>query len=248
MFRLDGQVALVTGGARGIGRAICVALGRAGAFVAVNYRSREDAAAETVRLVEEAGGRAAAVCFDVADPEACRDAIDGLAREQGRLDVLVNNAGISLDGLLLRVTPQDFERTMAVNVGGALWCSKAAIRWMMRARRGRIVNISSVVGEVGNPGQAVYSASKAALLGLTKSLAREYASRGVTVNAVTPGYIETDMTAALPEAARQAFVEQTPLGRAGTPEDVAAAVLYLASEEASFVTGEVVRVNGGMAV
>ncbi len=248
MFRLDGQVALVTGGARGIGRAISLALGRAGAFVAVNYRSREDAAAETVRCIEEAGGRAAAVRFDVSDPEACRDAIDALAREQGRLDVLVNNAGISIDGLLLRVTPQDFERTMAVNVGGALWCAKAAIRWMMRARRGRIVNVSSVVGEVGNPGQAVYAASKAALLGLTKSLAREYASRGVTVNAVAPGYIETDMTAALPEAAREAFVARTPLGRPGTPQDVAAAVLYLVSEEASFVTGEVLRVNGGMAV
>ncbi len=247
-FELEGRVALVTGGARGIGRAICVALGRAGALVAVNYRSREDAARETVRLVEEAGGRALPLPFDVSDPEACRDAIDGLAREQGRLDILVNNAGISIDGLLLRVTQQDFQHTMAVNVGGALWCSKAAIRWMMRARRGRIVNLSSVVGEVGNPGQAVYSASKAAIVGLTKSLAREYASRGVTVNAVAPGYIETDMTATLPQAARDAFVEQTPLGRPGTVEDVAAAVHYLVSEEASFVTGQVLRVNGGMAV
>ncbi len=247
-FRLDGQVALVTGGGRGIGRAVCVRLGRAGATVAINYRSREEAALETARLVREAGGEAITLPFDVADPEACRAAIDGLARERGHLDILVNNAGISIDGLLLRVTEEDFHRTMAVNVGGALWCSKAAIRWMMRARKGRIVNLSSVVGEVGNPGQAVYSASKAALIGLTKSLAREYASRGVTVNAVAPGYIETDMTASLPQAAREAFVEQTPLGRPGSAEDVAAAVHYLVSEEASFVTGQVLRVNGGMAV
>lgn len=246
MFDLTSRVALVTGGSRGIGRACAETLAQAGAFVVVNYRSGQEAAQETVAAIEAAGGRAEAVGFDVASPEQVDEAVGALAKRHGRLDILVNNAGISIDQLLLRVKPDEVERTFATNFQGALWCAKAAIRPMMRKRWGRIIQLSSVVGETGNPGQAVYSASKAALLGLTKTLAREYASRGVTVNAVTPGYIETDMTGALDEKVREAIVEQTPLGRVGRPQEIAAAVLYLASEEAGYVTGQVLRVNGGM--
>lgn len=248
MLDLKEKVALVTGGSRGIGRAVCVALARQGAYVAINYAGNEAAASQTLAMVREAGGDGEIVRFDVADAEACDAAVSDLVKRKGRLDVLVNNAGIAMDQLLLRIKPEEIEKTFATNVSGALWCCKAAIRPMMRAKRGRIVNVSSVVAESGNPGQAVYSASKAALIGLTKTLAREYASRGVTVNAVAPGFIETDMTASLPEQAKQAIVAQTPLGRQGTAEEVAAAVVFLASDEASYVTGQVLRVNGGMYV
>lgn len=248
MFSLTEKVAIVTGGSRGIGRAVCVALARAGAKVIVNYAGNEAAAAETLRLVREAGSDGEVARFDVADPEAVDSAISDIAKRYGRLDILVNNAGIALDQILLRIKPEELERTMAINVGGTLWCCKAAMRVMMRKRQGRIINLSSVVGEAGNPGQAVYAASKAGIIGLTKTLAREYASRGITVNAVSPGFIETDMTATLPETVKQAAIAQTPLGRIGSPEDVAAAVLYLASDAAGYVTGQVIRVNGGMHV
>lgn len=248
MFSLKNKVALVTGGSRGIGRAISVALGGAGAHVAINFFGNEEAAAETAKLVEAAGGTAELQRFDVGDAEASATAITALYKAHGHLDILVNNAGISRDGLLMRVKQEDFDATLRTNLGGALWCSKAAIRPMMRKKHGRVINLSSVVGESGNPGQVVYSATKAAVIGLTKTLAREYASRGITVNAIAPGFIDTEMTAYLPEAAQQGIIEQTPVGRIGSPEEVAAAVVFLASDEASYITGQVLRVNGGMYV
>jgi len=248
VFDLAGKIAVVTGGSRGIGRATSIALAQAGAHVLVNYRSNEEAANETLQLIEEAGGTGELLSFDVADPESVDLGIKEAIARHGQIDILVNNAGISIDQLLLRVSAKDLETTWATNVNGALFCAKACIRPMMKKRWGRIINLSSVVAESGNAGQVVYSSSKAALLGLTRSLAREYASRGITVNAISPGFIETDMTADLPDAAKQGIVDQTPLGRIGRPEEVAAAVVFLASEEASYITGQVVRVNGGMHV
>ncbi|MBK8172585.1 MAG: 3-oxoacyl-ACP reductase FabG [Sandaracinaceae bacterium] len=248
MFDLSGKVAIVTGGSRGIGRAISETLARAGAYVVVNYAGNEAAAVACVEAITKAGGKAEVKQFDVGNAEAVDAALSDAHKRLGRIDILVNNAGIALDQLLLRVKPEEIEKTFATNVTGAIWCAKSAIRVMMRARTGRIINLSSVVGESGNPGQVVYSASKAALIGLTKTLAREYASRGITVNAVAPGFIESDMTSALSEDMRKVIVGQTPAGRIGRAEEVAAAVLYLASDEASYVTGQVLRVNGGMYV
>jgi 3-oxoacyl-[acyl-carrier protein] reductase len=248
VFDLAGKIAMVTGGSRGIGRAVSFALAEVGAHVLVNYRANQGAAQETLRQIESAGGTGEILGFDVADPESVDSAIKDAAKRHGRIDILVNNAGISIDQLLLRVSPKDLEMTWATNINGALYCAKAAIRSMMRNKWGRIINVSSVVAESGNAGQVVYASSKAALLGMTRTLAREYASRGITVNAVAPGFIETDMTADLPDAAKQGIIEQTPVGRIGKPEEVAAAVVFLASEEASYITGQVVRVNGGMHV
>ena len=185
---------------------------------------------------------------DVTSSSSVDEAITGAHKRLGRLDILVNNAGIARDQLLMRVSDEDVQKTFAVNVTGAIYCCRAAIRPMMRGKHGRIVNLASVVAELGNPGQTVYSSSKAALIGLTKTLAREYASRGVTVNAVAPGYIDTDMTRNLPEDAKKYMLGQVPLGRVGSPEDVASAVLFLCSDEAGYVTGQVLRVNGGMYV
>lgn len=248
MFDLGSRVALVTGGSRGLGRAISIALAKAGAHVVVGYVGNEAAARETVTAIEAVSGKAEALRVDVSNTEELENAIEALHKRLGRLDILVNNAGIAIDQLLLRVKPQDLEKTFATNVSGTLFATKAAIRIMMRARYGRVVNLSSVVAEAGNPGQAVYSASKAAIIGLTKTLAREYASRGVTVNCVAPGFIDTDMTSALSPEQQKSIIEQTPVGRVGKPEEIAAAVLYLVSEEAGYVTGQVIRVNGGMYV
>lgn len=247
-WQLTDKVALVTGASRGIGRAIATVLAARGASVVINYARNEAAAAEVVQSIESAGGRAIAVAFDVSDHAAVDVAIKGIAKEQGGLHILVNNAGISIDGLLMRASMDDLQRVLAVNLGGAFACSKAAARHLLRARSaGRIINISSVIGEQGNAGQSMYAASKAGLIGLTKSLARELAPRGVTVNAVTPGFIETDMTAGVfDEAARAALIDSIPLSRIGEPSDVAEAVAYLASPAAAYITGHVLRVNGGL--
>ncbi len=245
---LEGRVALVTGGSRGIGRAICVALARRGAKVVVNYAAREDAARETAELCVQAGGQASIAAFDVADAAAVTESIKQIGKDHGSLDVLVNNAGVAVNGLVLRYRDDQWQKTMAVNLGGAFHCARAAASLVMRAKeRGRIVNITSVVGESGNGGQVAYSASKAGVIGLTLSLAKELASRGVTVNAVSPGFIDTDMTAEhLPEAQRAKLLEQIPLSRIGVADDVAHAVAFLAGPEAAYVTGQVLRVNGGL--
>jgi 3-oxoacyl-[acyl-carrier protein] reductase len=247
VYDFKGKIALVTGASRGIGRAIAVALGRGGAKVALAYAGNETAAQEALRLVKEAGAEEARLYrFDVGDAAAAAAAVEQVVAEMGGLHILVNNAGIALDQLVMRVKDEDFRRQVDVNLGGSFALIRAATRPLMKARGGSIVNLTSVVGEMGNAGQAVYAATKAALIGLTKSVARELASRNVRVNAVSPGYIETDMTANLPEAAKQKMSEMIPLGRLGTAEDVAAAVAWLCSDQASYVTGEVLRVNGGM--
>jgi 3-oxoacyl-[acyl-carrier protein] reductase len=243
---LEGKVALVTGGSRGIGRAISLKLAALGAKVLVNFVSRSDAASETVALIESGGGNAAIVQFDVSDFNEVQDAFKKLVTDEGRLDILVNNAGITRDGLLARMKEDAWDAVLTTNLKGAFNCIKAVSRPMMKQRWGRIVNISSVIGFSGNAGQVNYSSAKAGLVGLTKSVARELASRGVTVNGVAPGYIETDMTSDLPEDITQKILSEIPLGSLGQPDDVANAVAYLVSEESSYVTGQFIHVNGGM--
>ncbi len=246
MFELNDKVCIVTGGSRGIGRAAAIALGGMGATVVVGYVSGEEAAKETAEAVQAAGGKAEIARFDVSDLAQAESNIAQTAKRHGRLDALVASAGISIDSLLLRLKEDDFDRILAVNLKGAVACARAAIKVMMRAKTGRIVFLSSVVGETGNAGQTAYAASKAGLLGAAKSLAREYASRNITVNAVTPGFIETDMTAGLPEEAKAAMLGAIPLARVGKADEVAAAIAYLCSDEAAYVTGQTLRVNGGM--
>ena len=245
---LSGKVALVTGASRGIGRGIAVALGRRGAKVIINYASKEDAARETAAAVEAAGGQAAIVAFDVANSTAVTDAIKAIGKEHGGLDILVNNAGVAVNGMLMRFTDDQWAKTVNTNLAGAFHCIRAAAMMILKAKdAGRIINITSVVGEQGNAGQLAYAASKAGLIGLTMSTARELASRGVTCNAVAPGYIDTAMTADhLPDAQRQKLLEQIPLTRIGRAEDVADAVAFLAGPEAAYITGQVIRVNGGL--
>ncbi len=243
---LAGQVALVTGASRGIGRAIALELARQGAHVAVNYQSSADAAQAVVAAIADQGGSAEASPFDVGDADAASSGVTDVVARHGRIDVLVNNAGIALDGLILRYRTADWERILSVNLSSVFHCSKAAARSMVRARSGRIVNVTSVVSASGNAGQSAYAATKAGVEGFTRALARELASRNVTVNAVAPGFIDTDMTAKLGDATRDAFVGSVPLGRLGTADEVAAAVAFLAGPSAGYITGHVLAVNGGM--
>ncbi len=241
------RVSLVTGGSRGIGRAICLALARAGDVVAFNHFDPDESAAEeTLELLEAKGVACEGQRFDVSDPEQVRQYIDHLVDTYGRLDVLVNNAGITMDALMVRMSLEQFERVIRVNLVGAFVCLQAAAKVMMKQRSGCVVNVASVVGAIGNVGQANYASSKAGLMGLTKTAARELAARNVRVNAVAPGYIETAMTEAMPQRAQEAMKAMIPMGRAGQPEDVADVVAFLCSDEARYLTGQVVHVSGGM--
>jgi 3-oxoacyl-[acyl-carrier protein] reductase len=240
------KVALVTGASRGIGRAIAVSLAKRGAYVIVNYSSSPEAAEETLNEIRQVGGDGEVLKFSVQESEAVETAFDGIKARHGQLDILVNNAGISRDGLVLRMKDEEWLSTLNVNLNGAFFCSRAAARLMLKSKWGRIVNISSVVGEMGNAGQVPYVSSKAGLIGLTKALAKELASRNVTVNAVAPGFIETDMTNALDEKVRGEHMKAIPLGRYGQSDEVAELVSFLASDSAAYITGQVIGINGGM--
>ncbi len=248
MFRLDGKIALVTGGSRGIGRACCEALAEQGATVLVNYVKGEAAARECADAIAAKGGTAEIVSFDVAETAPTEQAVDTLIKKHGRIDILVANAGIAIDGLLLRLNDEQLDKLFDINVRGALTCARATVRSMMRSKGGRIIFLSSVVGEMGNAGQTGYAMTKAALIGAAKSIAREFASRNITVNAIAPGFIETDMTAGMSPASKEQMLKVVPLNRTGFPREIGAACAYLASDEAAYVTGQVLRVNGGMYV
>ena len=240
--------ALITGASRGIGRAIALKLASEGAAVIVNYNGSEEKALEVKQEIEAAGGRADICQCDVSDYGKCEGFIAEIIKEYGQIDILVNNAGITRDGLLMKMSEEDFDKVLKTNLKGAFNTIRFASRQMLKQRKGRIINMASVVGVTGNAGQANYAASKAGIIGLTKAAARELASRGVTVNAIAPGFIETDMTKILPEKVKEATVSQIPLGKFGQVEHVAAAAAFLASEEAEYITGQVLHVDGGMAM
>ena len=245
---LNGQVALVTGASRGIGRAVAERLAQEGVTVILNYVQNEAAAQEARTAIQTAGGHAQLSCFDIAQPDAVSTAVKQITDQHGRIDILVNNAGLALDGLLLRIKEDDWERVMDVNLKGSFLCAKAVARTMVRQRAGRIINLTSVVAQTGNAGQAAYSAAKAGVIGLTKTLAKELASRSITVNAVAPGFIETDMTGSLPEQVKTGYLSLIPAGRWGTTAEVAEVVAFLAGPLAGYITGQVINVNGGMYV
>ena len=245
---LEGRVAIVTGASRGIGRAIALELAGRGASVIVNFNSSQPAAEEVVRQIEEAGGRAKAVKADVSNFAEAQELVKYAVEMFGGLDILINNAGITRDMLIMMMSEEDWDRVQNTNLKSTFNCSKAAVRHMMRKRYGRIINITSVAGQMGNPGQTNYSASKAGQIGFTKALAREVAARNITVNAIAAGYIDTDIWANVPEEARQAALSIIPLGRKGQPEEIAYAVAFLASDQAAYITGQILGIDGGMAM
>lgn len=243
---LDGKIALVTGGSRGIGRAIALRLAEEGAKVAINYAGNQTAAEEVKAIIEQHGGTAMIVQTDVSDSTAAAEMVTRVHEELGGLDILVNNAGITRDTLLVRMKDEDFDAVINTNLKGIYACTKAAAKFMTKQRSGRIVNLSSVVGEIGNIGQTNYAAAKAGVIGFSKAAAKEFAARHVTVNVVAPGFIDTDMTAVLKDSIREKLIEDIPLGALGKPEHVADAVLFLVSDAASYITGQVLNVDGGM--
>jgi 3-oxoacyl-[acyl-carrier protein] reductase len=243
---VEGRVALVTGGGRGIGRAIAVRLAREGARVVVSYRSNDAAAEETAELVRKAGVECETFKGDVASPEDVEALMKGVGEVFGAVEILVNNAGTTRDNILLRMKDAEFDEVLATNLKGTYLCTRAVLRGMVRARWGRVVNISSVVGLLGNAGQANYAASKAGIIGFTKSVAREVAGRGITANAVAPGYVETELTGVLPESIKEQILGQVPMGRLGEPEEIAEVVAFLAGDRAAYVTGQTIAVDGGM--
>lgn len=244
---LAGQIALVTGGSRGIGRATVLTLGRLGAHVVINYRNNQAAAEETLAaLTADGQGRGELCRFDIADENQIEAAIKIIVDRHHKIDILVNNAGVTADNLLIRMKPDDWDQVVGINLKGTILCTKAVTRVMLRQRYGRIIHLSSVVGQTGNAGQSIYAATKAGILGFTKAVAREVASRGITVNAVAPGFIETEMTAQLPAKLQEEFLRSIPLGRFGTCDDVAESIAFLAGPAAGYITGQVISVNGGV--
>lgn len=245
---LEGKIAVVTGASRGIGKAVALKLAEDGALVIINYNGSEKKALEVKEEIEKKGGKAETFQCDVSDFSACEAFVAEVIKAHGRLDILVNNAGITRDGLLMKMSEEDFDKVLATNLKGAFNTLRFASRQMLKQRNGRVINMASVVGVAGNAGQANYAASKAGIIGLTKSAAREMAPRGITVNAIAPGFIETDMTDVLSEKVKETSVSQIPLGRFGQVQDVAAAVSFLASDAAGYITGQVLHVDGGMAM
>lgn len=245
-MQFKNKVALVTGASRGIGRAVAVEFALHGVSVVVNYVNNEPAANEVLKEIESSGGKCQLCHFDVSDSSKVQDEVSKIGEELGGIHILVNNAGITKDTLLLRMTDEYWDQVLSVDLKGVFNCTRAAAKIMMKQRYGRVVNITSVVGEMGNVGQTNYSAAKAGVIGFTKATAKELASRGITVNAVSPGFIETDITSGLPQHVKEKYLEAIPLGRFGNPRDVAKVVAFLASDDASYITGEVVRVNGGL--
>lgn len=243
---LKGQIALVTGASRGIGRAVALDLGRLGARVMINYATNQAAAEQTLKQLTDLGGAGELAPFDVSDERQVDSEVKKIVDRHKKIDIVVNNAGVTSDNLLVRLKQEDWDRVLGINLKGTVHCTKAVCRGMLRERYGRIINITSVVGQTGNAGQSAYAASKAGVIGFTRAMARELASRGVTVNAVAPGYIGTEMTEKLSEDLKQEFLQSIPLGRFGSGEDVAAAVSFLAGPSAGYITGQVIGVNGGL--